>query len=330
MGAIDEIKGKVLLAPMAGVTDKAFRTICKNMGAYLTYTEMVSAKALQFKNAKTKNLLKMSDAEKPAAVQIFGREPDIMADMAKQICDEYGDDIYLIDINMGCPAPKITSNGEGCTLMKTPKLASKIISAVKKNIDKPLTVKFRKGFDDNNINAVAFAKMCQESGADAICVHARTRQQFYSGKADIDIIKNVKKSVDIPVIGNGDIYSAPDAKRMFDYTAVDAIMVARGSMGNPFLFKQIDEYLKTGEQTYFPSVSEKMDTLLLQAKMMVEQKGEHLAIIQLRKHASWYIKGMKHAAKMREMLVRVNHLDELVKIVQNIKDMAEVLPQEDL
>ncbi len=322
MSLKEEIKNKVLLAPMAGVTDKSFRSICSEMGAFLTYTEMVSAKALSYKNIKTKKLLNISEIEKPAAVQIFGNNPDIMSDMAKQILDEQGDDILLIDINMGCPAPKITNNLEGSALMKDIVLASKIINKVKKSIDKPLTVKFRKGFDEENINAVQFAEMCEDSGADMICVHGRTRQQFYSGKADLDIIKKVKQSVSIPVIGNGDVFGAIDAKHMFEYTGVDSIMVGRGSMGNPFIFKQIDEYLKSGKLIDPPTVNEKIDTLLKQAQLMIADKGEHLAIVQLRKHAAWYIKGLKHAAKAREQMVRVTNYDELLDIANRIKEIG--------
>jgi len=314
------IQGKILLAPMAGVTDKTFRQICKEMGADLTYTEMVSAKALQFKNKKTKKLLHMSDDEKPAGVQIFGSDPNIMTEMAKEITGDYGDDIKLVDINMGCPAPKITNNGEGCALMKDIKLAGKIVYAVKNAIDIPLTVKFRKGFDETHINAVDFAKACEENGADAITIHGRTRNQFYSGKADLEIILKVKQSVNIPVIGNGDIFSAEDAKNMFDKTEVDAVMVARGSMGNPFIFREIKEYLKTGQPPEKPSVEEKLDVFLTQAHRMVEDKGEKLGIVQMRKHGAWYVKGLKHAAKVREKLVRINTLLELEAVIKEIKE----------
>jgi len=319
------IKNKVVLAPMAGVTDKSFRTICSDMGAFLTYTEMVSAKALHFKNKKTEKLLELSQAEKPAAVQIFGNNPDIMADMASKIVDVMGDDLLLIDINMGCPAPKITNNFEGSALMKDEKLAGQIINKVKKNIDKPLTVKFRKGFCEEKINAIQFAKMCEDNGADMICIHGRTRNQFYSGKADWEIIKHVKQSVMIPVIGNGDVFCASDAKEMFDVTGVDAVMVGRGCMGNPFLFRQINTYLTTGIFEDEPNVNEKLDTLLRQARMMIEDKDEHLAIVQLRKHAAWYIKGMKNSARAKEQLVRVSCYNELEEIVQNIKKIGETI-----
>jgi tRNA-dihydrouridine synthase B len=313
------IKDKILLAPMAGVTDRAFRCICKKMGADLTNTEMVSVKALQFKNKRTKKLLRIGQVEKPVGIQIFGSEPDVMADIAKELAEEYGDDIKLIDINMGCPAPKITGNGEGCALMKDPKLAGLIINKVKNAIDKPLTVKFRKGYDDNSINAEMFAKICEDNGADAITIHGRTRQQFYSGKADWDIIKKIKASAKIPVIGNGDIFSGEDAKNMFEMTGVDAVMVARGCMGNPFIFREIKEYLKTGITPKEPSVDEKLDTLLFQAKQMIEDKGERMGIIQLRKHGAWYIKGMNNATKARERLVKVNTFDELCEVIKTIK-----------
>ena len=322
MSLSEYIKNKVLLAPMAGVTDKSFRTICSEMGAFLTYTEMVSAKALHYNNKKSEKLLELSPLEKPAAIQIFGNNPDIMADMACRIEQKMGDDLALIDINMGCPAPKITNNFEGSALMKDLAHAGKIIRTVKSKLKKPLTVKFRKGFCEEKVNAIEFAKMCEDSGADMICVHGRTRNQFYSGKADWDIIKRVKKSVNIPVIGNGDIFSAKNAQEMFEYTGVDAVMVGRGCMGNPFLFRQINTYLKSGEIEDDPHLDERLDILLRQARMMIIDKDEHLAIMQLRKHASWYIKGMKSATRAREKLVRIESFDELEQIVDNIKNMV--------
>jgi len=313
------IQGKILLAPMAGVTDMSFRCICKEFGADLTYTEMVSAKALQFKNKKTKKLLKIGEVEKPAGVQIFGSEPDIMGKMAEEICETYGDSIKLIDINMGCPAPKITNNGEGSALMKNPKLAGEIVRSVKEAIDIPLTVKIRKGFDESDINAVEFSKICEDNGADGITVHGRTRNQFYSGKADLKIIEEVKKNVEIPVVGNGDIFSCKDAVGMFDKTGVDAVMVARGSLGNPFIFREIKEYIRTGRQPSKPMIEEKLNIFIDQAERTVKEKGEHIAIVQLRKHGAWYIKGVKHAARVRERLVRINTLEELYSITEDIK-----------
>ncbi len=312
------MQGKVLLAPMAGVTDRAFRGICKSMGADLTYTEMVSAKALQFKNIKTKRLLDIGEIEKPAGVQLFGSEPDVVADMAAMIAESYAGDIFLIDINMGCPAPKIVNNGEGCALMKNPALAARMVRRVKDSVSLPVTVKIRKGFSTDTVNAVDFAKTCADSGADMVTVHGRTREQYYSGKADWEIIRQVKRALDIPVVGNGDIFSAADAKRMFEETGVDAVMAARGALGNPFLFREIQHLLKTGEAMPEPDAAERMETLMRQAAETVAQKGEKTAVVQLRKHAAWYIKGLRGAKVYREALVRVNSLRELEDIAREI------------
>lgn len=317
------IQGKVLLAPMAGVTDRAFRCVCKAMGADLTYTEMVSAKALQFKNQKTKRLLDIGDAEKPAAVQLFGSEPDVMAEMAAMVADAYAGDIFLIDLNMGCPAPKIVGNGEGSALMKNPVLASKIVCAVKDSVKLPVTVKIRKGFSENEINAVEFARRCEDAGADMVTVHGRTREQYYSGKADWEMIAAVKRALKIPVVGNGDIFSAEDAKRMFEQTCVDAVMAARGALGNPFLFREIQHLLATGETMPGADTDERMDTLMAQARETVRLKGEKTAILQLRKHASWYIKGLKNARHYREAMVRIGTLADLKAIAEEIKTQAK-------
>jgi len=300
---------------MAGVTDMAFRTICKSYGADLVYTEMVSAKALKFKNRKTRRLLEIGDQEKPVGVQIFGNEPVTMAIIAKEVCDIYGDSIKVIDINMGCPAPKIVNNGEGCALMQSPTLVGKIVKAVRKEIDIPLTVKFRKGMDDAHVNAVDIAKISEQNGADAVTVHGRTRNQYYSGRVDLDIIAQVKQAVAIPVIGNGDIFCGRDAKQMYKITGVDAIMVARGAMGNPFIFRDIKTYLASGESAVMPSAQERARVLLRQAAATVEQKGEAMAMVQMRKHASWYTKGLPGAARMREKLVKIETLESLEAIL---------------
>ena len=313
------IQGKILLAPMAGVTDRAFRGVCKAMGADLTYTEMVSAKALQFKNKKTRKLLDIGEIEKPAAVQLFGNEPDVMAEMAGMVSETYGDDIFLIDINMGCPAPKIVNNSEGSALMKNPVLAGQIIRKVKDSVRLPVTVKIRKGFAKNDNLAADFARHCADSGADMVTVHGRTREQYYAGKADWQVIADVKKALEIPVVGNGDIFSAEDAKRMFEATGVDAVMVARGALGNPFLFREIQHVLANGEILPAPKISERMDVLFGQAKEAVRLKGERMAMVQMRKHAAWYIKGIKNASIYREALVRVSTLDELCDILEQIK-----------
>lgn len=264
-------EGNVFLAPMAGVTDIVFRKICKGMGADLTYTEMVSAKALYYGSENTEELMKISDEEEYAAVQMFGSEPDIMA----KACEKFNEDdkICIIDINMGCPAHKIVKNGEGSALMKSPKLAYEIVKAVKKASNKPVTVKFRKGFDEDNINAVEFAKVIEDAGADMITVHGRTRAQMYEGKADWDIIKAVKKSVSIPVIGNGDIVSGEDAVRMLEYTNCDGVMVARAAMGNPWIFREIKAAINS-TQIIKPTPVEKLDMCIFHYKEAVKYYGE--------------------------------------------------------
>lgn len=288
----------VLLAPMAGVTDMPFRGICKIMGCGLTTTEMVSAKGLHYNAEQSKELLRTHPLERPCAIQIFGSDPAIMAQQAAKLCEDYAGEIAVIDINMGCPAPKITSNGEGSALMKTPELASKVIRAVAGAASLPVTVKFRKGWDDDSINAVEFAQMAQESGAAAVTVHGRTRMQFYSGKADWAIIAAVKEAVTIPVIGNGDLFTAEDALAMMKQTNCDGVMVARGAQGNPWLFTQIAYLRETGESLPPPSPSERVETALEHARQMVELKGDH-AIVEMRKHVAWYISGMRGAAAVR-------------------------------
>jgi len=313
-------KNDIFLAPMAGVTDAAFRRICKRFGAGLTYTEMVSAKGLFYHGRRTRQLLDIHPEEGRAGVQIFGSVPDITADITKRLCDELADKIALIDINMGCPAPKIVNNGEGAALMKTPALAAKVIQSVKKASRVPVTVKFRKGYDENHVNAVAFARMAEDAGADAVCVHGRTRDQYYSGKADLDIIRDVKRAVKIPVIGNGDVFSGKDAKDMLETTGCDAVMVARGAMGNPFIFREILHYLDTAETLPPPSPKERFETLLLQAEWAVAEKGERIAIKELRKHAAWYVKGMKNAAQLRRKAVKVNTREEIYRLFEKHLD----------
>ncbi|MEG2202620.1 MAG: tRNA dihydrouridine synthase DusB [Christensenellaceae bacterium] len=307
---------KIFLAPLAGITDSAMREVCIDCGAQMTYTEMISAKGIAYKNARTHELLVLSDKEAKVGVQIFGNDPDIMADTAKNVQDMLQERLYCIDINMGCPAPKIVNNGEGSALMKNLPLASKIIASVKKSIDVPLSVKFRKGFDETSINGVEFGCMAQDSGADIVTIHGRTRKQYYSGKADMEIIRQIKQAVHIKVIGNGDIFTPQDAKKMFEYTGCDGVMVARGAIGNPFIFTQIAEYLKTGEIKTYPTQEDRIKMCLRQAQLTVKNKGEQQAIKQMRTHASHYIKGMKDAAKIRTKVVLANTYDELEEILR--------------
>ncbi len=310
-----EIENNVFLAPMAGVTDSAFRRICKRFGAGLVYTEMISAKALHYHDKKTEKMLAVHEEEKPFAVQIFGSEPDIMAGIAS---DALKTGAAILDINMGCPAPKIVNNGDGSSLMREPDKIYKIVSALKRVSSVPVTVKIRKGFDDEHINAVEVALAIQEGGADAITVHGRTRTQYYSGKADYDIIREVKNALKIPVIGNGDVFCADDAVKMFEVTGCDAVMIGRGAQGNPFIFKQINEYIKTGKITYIPTLEEKIETMLCQLDMMIEAKGEHIAVCEARKHAAWYLKGEKNSASVRGAVNTANSALELKNILQNL------------
>ena len=307
-----ELKNNVFMAPMAGVTDKPYRTICMEMGCGLVYSEMVSAKGLFYNSANTEKLLDCESGCGPYAIQLFGSEPEIMAGMAKKIEDMPFD---IIDVNMGCPAPKIVKNGDGSALMKNVSLAGEIISAMVQSQKKPVTVKFRKGFDEETINAVEFAKAMEKAGAAAVAVHGRTREQYYSGKADWDIIKEVKKAVNIPVIGNGDITSPQTAKAMFDYTDCDAIMIGRASEGNPWIFKRITHYINTGELLPEPTNREKAETVIQHAKMLIDFKGEYIGVREMRRHLAFYTKGMPQASAMRAEINTVMNMNDIEFLV---------------
>jgi nifR3 family TIM-barrel protein len=300
-----------LLAPMAGYTDAAFRHLCIEQGAGLTYTEMVSAQGLQYGSAKTAELLAFADNEHQLGVQLFASRPDALSSSIRVLEDLYGSRIALFDINMGCPAPKITSGGQGCALMKDLPLASRLIEAAASVSHASVTVKFRKGWDDASVNAVAFAQMAEQSGAAAVAVHGRTRAQFYSGRSDWQVIAQVKAAVRIPVIGNGDIFTSQDAAEMRRVTGCDAVMAARGALGNPFLFREIKSLFETGTLLPPASFEEKAQALLRQAQLGCAAKGEKTAMRQIRKHAVWYLKGFTGAARLREAAVRLNTCHEL-------------------
>lgn len=306
------LENNVILAPMAGVTDLPFRVLCREQGAGCVVTEMVSAKAVLYNNKNTRELLQIDPAERPAAVQLFGSEPDIMAEIAARLEEEPYD---YIDVNMGCPVPKIVNNGEGSALMKNPERAKEVMTAMVKAVKKPVTVKFRKGFNDLSVNAVEFAKMAESCGVAAVAVHGRTREQYYSGKADWDIIRQVKEAVRIPVIGNGDIFTPEDAGRMLKETGCDGIMVARGAKGNPWLFGRINHYLDTGEVLPGPSMAEIKAMILRHGRMLVQFKGEGVAMREMRGHMAWYTKGMPHSATLRNEINQVETLEGFVELL---------------
>ena len=298
---------------MAGVTDRAFRELCVAFGASYVVGEMVSAKGISFNSERSKELMLLSENERPAAVQLFGSEPQTVA-AAAVTAMEYKPDI--IDINMGCPAPKISGNGAGSALMKNPDLCGEIVEAVCKAVDVPITVKIRKGWDDKSVNAVEVAKICEQAGASAITVHGRTREQFYSGKADLDIISEVKKAVNIPVIGNGDITNANDAAQMLEKTNCDMVMIGRGALGNPWIFREINAWLNDLRSMFPPSPAEKVTVILRHIQAMCDYKGEEIAMREARKHVGWYMKGFKNAAELRREAGYLKTYEELIELTK--------------
>ena len=307
-----ELKNRYILAPMAGVTDLPFRLLCKEQGAGLLCMEMISAKALQYKNRNTKALLQIDPREYPVSLQLFGADPDIISEQAKAI-EELP--FQILDINMGCPVPKVVKNGEGSALMKNPRLVYDVVYKTVRAISKPVTVKIRKGFDEEHVNAVEIAKIIEEAGGAAVVVHGRTREQYYSGKADWDIIRQVKEAVSIPVIGNGDVTGSLAAEQLLEETGCDGVMIGRGCQGNPWIFRELNEYEETGKVPHRPSKKEIKEMMLRHAQLQIELKGDYLGIREMRKHVAWYTKGMEGSAKLRDEINRVESYEELEKLL---------------
>lgn len=312
-----ELSNPCVLAPMAGVTDLPFRLLCREQGAGLLCTEMVSAKAISFHNKNTESLMQTGPGEHPVSLQLFGSEPELMGRIAAQIEERPFD---ILDVNMGCPVPKVVNNGEGSALMKQPKLVEAIVTAMVKSVKKPVTVKIRKGFDEEHVNAVEIAKIIEASGAAAIAVHARTREQYYSGQADWEIIRQVKESVSIPVIGNGDVDSPQKAQRMLQETGCDGVMVGRAARGNPWIFRQITHYLDTGELLEKPSRVQVAKMMLRHGELLAEYKGEYTALREMRKHVAWYTSGYPHSASLRR---RVNELTTMESLCALVKEFSQ-------
>lgn len=314
------LENNLILAPMAGVSDLPFRLLCREQGAGLVCMEMVSAKAILYKNRNTEELLTIDPKEHPVSLQLFGSDPDIISEIAKQIEERPFD---ILDLNMGCPVPKVVNNGDGSALMKNPRLAGEIIEKTARAIKKPLTVKIRKGFDDAHVNAVELAHIAQESGAAAVAVHGRTREQYYAGHADWDIIRQVKEAVSIPVIGNGDIRTPEDVAAMAEQTGCDGYMIARGAEGNPWIFRQIRHYFETGEHLSRPDFSEVTEMLLRHAKMQIDCKGDYTGIREIRKHAAWYTAGYRNSSKLRGRINEVENYEQLEALFREVESYNE-------
>ncbi len=314
------LENPYVLAPMAGVTDLPFRLLCKEMGAGLICMEMVSAKAISFHNKNTEELMRIEESEHPVSLQLFGSDPDLISEMAKQIEERPFD---ILDLNMGCPVPKVVNNGEGSALMKNPKLAEEIVRKTAKAIQKPVTVKIRKGFDEGHVNAVEMAKRIEDAGAAAIAVHGRTREQYYAGKADWDIIRQVKEAVSIPVIGNGDVDGPLAAKEMFQETGCDGIMIGRASRGNPWIFQSLLEYDKTGRMVGRPDREEVREMILRHARLQFQYKGAYTGIREMRKHVAWYTAGYPHSAALRRRVNEIETMEQLEEML-NLLTISDV------
>lgn len=310
-----KLDNPVILAPMAGVTDLPFRLLCKENGAGLVCMEMVSAKAIYYNNKNTQELMQIHPCEGPVSLQLFGSDPDIISEMAKRIEEK---PFAIFDLNMGCPVPKVVNNGEGSALMKNPALVREILTKCVKAVQKPVTVKIRKGFDEAHVNAVDIARIAEDCGVSAIAVHGRTREQYYAGRADWDIIARVKEAVDIPVIGNGDVTDCLSAEKMLSYTGCDGVMIGRAARGNPFLPGQVAHYLETGENAEKPDRQTLCDTVLRHAALQLQYKGEYTAVREMRKHIAWYTAGMPHSARLRQKVNEIETMEELEKSVREI------------